>query len=288
MKIDVARLQAKAESLKSMHRGPGMLVLANAWDAVSARIFEVEGFHAIATSSAGIASVLGYPDGQRMTLAENLEMVARIARAVRVPVTADVESGYDHTTDGATRVARATIEAGAVGLNLEDASFDPARTLLDMKLAADRVAALREEANRCGVPLVINARTDVFMLSNPDREARYAETVRRGNAYLEAGADCVFVPDMGDLNREMIARLVQGIQGPVSVLVGGKMPPLGELERLGVRRVSLGPRAMRAALGTLRDIARELKTTGTYERMNQGAYTYAEINRMLSNDSKEQ
>lgn len=287
MTNNVAALRAKAETLKNLHHGPKMLVLANAWDVISARLFEDEGFLGIATTSAGIASTLGYPDGERMSLEENMEVVARIAKYVRVPVNADVESGYDHTVLGALRVAQATLEAGAVGLNLEDATGDPKRPLFELGLQVEKVVAMRETANSAGVPLVINARTDVFMLPGESRAARIAETVRRGNAYARAGADCVFIPDMGDLDGETIARLVAEIEAPVSVLAGANMPPLRELEKLGVARVSLGPRAMRAGLGLLRKIARELKQTGTYELMGRDAMSYAEVNEMLSRPTRE-
>lgn len=282
MNQNAAELRAKAETLRDLHRGPKMLVLANAWDVISGRLFEEEGFPGIATSSAGVASTLGYPDGERMSLRENMEVVARIAKHVRVPVTADVESGYDHTVQGAVRAAQATLDAGAVGLNLEDATGDPKKPLFDMNLQAEKVAAMRKAADARGIPLVINARTDVFMIPGENLAARVNETVRRGNAYVKAGADCVFVPDMGDLDRETIKQLVAEIDAPLSVLAGVKMPPLGELEKIGVRRVSLGPRAMRAGLGLLRKIARELKQSGTYELMGRDAMSYAEVNEMLS------
>jgi len=263
-----------------------MLVLANAWDVISARLFESEGFAAIGTSSAGIAATLGYPDGERMNLQENLEVVRRIVARVSVPVSADLEGGYDRSVKGAAQAALATIDAGAVGLNLEDGTGDANQPLCDLNLQAERIAAMREAANSSGIPLVINARTDVFMISGENRSRRIAEAVRRGNAYRRAGADCVFVADMGDLDREIIAQLVTEIEAPLNVLAGGKMPPLSELEAIGVARASLGPRAMRAGLGVLRRIAQELRSSGTYEIMNQGALSYAEVNTMLSESSE--
>lgn len=288
MSRQTSELRVKAEALRALHHGPRMLVLANAWDVVSARLFEVEGYAAIATSSAGVASTLGYPDGQKMSLAENMEVVRRIASHVCVPVTADVESGYGGGVADAVRTARATIEAGAVGLNLEDATGDSKKPLCDTSLHVDRIAAMCEEGKRLGVPLVINGRTDVFMLPGESPAARIGEAVRRGNAYAKAGADCVFIPDMGDLDGATIARLVKEIDAPVSVLGGGRMLPLGELQKLGVRRVSVGPRAMRAGLGLLRKIARELKDTGTYETMNRDAMSYAEVNEMMANSRREE
>lgn len=284
MKIDhrTDQLRAKAERFRSLHNGPRMLVLANAWDVISARLFEAEGFAAIGTSSAGIAATLGYPDGERMSLQENLEVVRRIAAKVKTPVSADLEGGYDRSLEGAVRAALATIEAGAVGVNIEDGTQDSEKPICEVNFQAERIVAMRQAATGTGVPLVINARTDVFMVSGVSRSWRIDESVRRGNAYRRAGADCVFVPDMGDLDREAIAEMVAQIDAPLNVLAGGKMPPLPELEALGVGRVSLGPRAMRAGLGVLRRIARELRTSGTYENMNHDTLSYAEVNAMLS------
>jgi len=275
-------LRAKAERLRSLHHGPRMLVLANAWDVISARLFERERFTAIGTSSAGIAATLGYADGEHMNLQVNLEVVRRIAARVSVPVSADLEGGYSRSVEGAARAALGTIEAGAVGLNLEDGTGDANQPLCDLNLQTERIAAIREAAISSGIPLVINARTDVFMVPGENRSIRIAEAVRRGNAYHRAGADCIFVPDMGDLDSEIVSQLVTDIEAPLNVLAGGKMPQLSELESLGVARVSLGPRAMRAGLGVLKRIAQELRSSGTYEIMNQGALSYAEVNAMLS------
>src|SRR5690242_8755557 len=154
----MANPREKAEALRRLHQGPRLLVLANAWDVASARVIEAAGAKAIATSSAGVAYVLGYPDGQRISRAEMLDMVRRIAVAVPVPVTADVEAGYGETREAAAETARAVLAAGAVGMNLEDARDGGA--LLPMELQAARVQAARAAADAVGVRLFINARTD--------------------------------------------------------------------------------------------------------------------------------
>ena len=183
----------KAELLRSLHRAPPILVLPNAWDAATARLFEAEGFPAIATTSAGVAAALGYPDGGSVPWREMIEAVSRIARAVRVPVTADIEHGYATTPDGVADVVVRVIAAGAVGVNLED--IQPgALDLEPLALQTDKIKAVVKASATAGVRVVINARTDVFLKAIGAPEARLGVAIERGKAFLEAGADCVFVP----------------------------------------------------------------------------------------------
>jgi 2-methylisocitrate lyase-like PEP mutase family enzyme len=270
---------AKASAFRAMHQGGKVLVLANAWDVASARILEQAGMGAIATTSAGIAFSLGYPDGQRISREEMLAAVARIASKVSIPLTADLEAGYGERVEDAAASARGAIEAGAVGLNLEDSTGDARRPLTDIRLQVEKIQAVRETAAEAGVPLVINARTDVYLAQVGEPEGRYPQAVMRLRAFREAGADCLFVPDLAD--RSTIARLVGELACPVNILAGPASPSIPELEQLGVARVSLGSWPMRAALGLARRIAEELKTTGTYTAL-AGAPSHAEINRMLA------
>src|SRR5262244_3340176 len=163
----------KATLLKALHHGPRILVLANAWDAVSARIVEEIGFPAVATTSAGIAAALGYPDGQRVSRDEMLGVVGRIARAVKVPVTADMEAGYGTTPAQMAETARALIDAGAVGLNLEDMTGDDESSQVELGLQMEKIRAIREASASAGVPLVINARTDVYLMPIGPAETRF-------------------------------------------------------------------------------------------------------------------
>jgi 2-methylisocitrate lyase-like PEP mutase family enzyme len=269
----------KAINFREMHRGPKPLLLANVWDVASARIVEEAGFPAIATTSAGIAFSLGYPDGQRISREEMLARVGRIARAVKVPVTADVEAGYGNRPEDAARTAVGVIEAGAVGMNLEDGTGDPQSPLVDLSLQLEKIRAIREAALNTGILLVLNARTDVYLDQVGPAEARYFETVSRVRAYRDAGADCVFVPGLRD--SQVIAQLVRDVQCPVNILAGPGSPSIPELERLGVARVSLGSGPMRSTLGMLRHLADELKTSGTYSAID-GAPSHAQINALLS------
>src|SRR5882724_2949563 len=188
----------KAQDLLAMHRSGDVLLLPNVWDVASARIVEEAGYGALATTSAGIAFSLGYPDGQKIPCAEMLEAIARIARAVKVPVTADVESGYGSGPDAAKSTVLAVIEAGAVGMNLEDAPGESGSPLTELAAQMQKIRAVREAAATAGVPLVLNARTDVYLLQVGEPSSRYDETVRRLCACRDAGADCVFVPGLRD------------------------------------------------------------------------------------------
>jgi 2-methylisocitrate lyase-like PEP mutase family enzyme len=274
--MDRTKQKTKADAFRAMHRGSHILLLPNAWDAASARVFEQSGFGAIATTSAGIAFTLGYPDGQHVSRAEMLAVIRRIGAAVEVPVTADVEAGYGDRPEDAARTARDVIETGAVGMNLEDATGDPQRRLFDLTLQLERVKAVREAARE--VPIVLNARTDVYLLQLDAPEKRYDAALRRLAAFRDAGADCVFVPGLGDA--ETIGRLVKDLQCPVNILAGPGFPPVPQLEKVGVARVSVGSGPMRATLGLVQRMAEELQSAGTYRAL-EGAIPYADVNRMM-------
>jgi 2-methylisocitrate lyase-like PEP mutase family enzyme len=269
----------KAEAFRAMHTGTGAVLLPNIWDVASARIIEEAGFQAIATTSAGIAFAQGFPDGQKIPADRMITAVAQIAAAVRVPVTADVEAGYGQRPEDASRTARNVIDAGAVGMNFEDATGDSDHLLTELTLQLERIHAIREAAENSGVPLVLNARTDVYLLQIGDPSRRYDEAVRRLAAFRDAGADCVFVPGVRDA--ETIGRIVADLKCPVNILGVPGSPPIPELVKLGVKRISLGSGPMRASLGLLRRLAEEVKTSGTYKLM-EGAPSHAEMNKLMS------
>jgi len=266
---------AKANLFRDLHRGSKVLLLPNAWDVATARVLEQTGIAAIATTSAGIAFALGYPDGQKISRKEMLAMISRIASKVKIPVTADIEAGYGDRPEDAALTARAVIESGAVGLNLEDGSD---RQLADLSLQLEKIAAVRETSRAMGVSLVLNARTDVYLLQVGNPESRFGETVKRLSAFRDAGADCLFAPGVRDL--PMISQLVRELHHPLNILAGPGSPSVPHLQEAGVARVSLGSSPMRATLGLLQRIAQELQTTGTYNTL-EGAPSHAEVNRML-------
>jgi 2-methylisocitrate lyase-like PEP mutase family enzyme len=252
--------RARAGELRRLHAAPELLVLVNVWDAASARtVAAAPGCRALATASWSIAAAHGVADGE-LPRDDMLAAVRRIAAAVDLPVSADLEDGYgaDPVAVGATIAA--AIAAGAVGCNLEDGTGDPGAPLRPAAEHAARVAVARTEGERAGVPLVINARTDVFLAAAGPPEARLELALERGRAYRAAGADCIFVPGVADA--PTIARLVEEMGAPVSVLATPKSPPLAELERLGVARVSFGPGPLGVAMAALQRAAAELLAHG--------------------------
>jgi len=268
----------KAIQFRQLHRGPGVLILPNAWDVVSARIFEDAGFPAIATTSAGIAFSLGHPDGQRIPREEMMARIGRITRAVHVPVSADVESGYGPTAEDAAKTTRELIQMGVIGMNLEDASGRRDQPLSSLELAVEKIRAAREAAVKMQAQIVINARTDIYLLTGGNPDADYSEALRRLVAFRDAGADCVFAPGLKDANT--IGRLAKAVECPLNILAVTGTPSIAELANLGVARVSVGSGPMRATLGLLRRLAEELRTTGTYGALDD-AVPYADVNKLL-------
>jgi 2-methylisocitrate lyase-like PEP mutase family enzyme len=269
----------RAARFRALHGGPGILLLCNVWDAASARIVEEAGFPAVATTSAGIAWSLGFADGEHAPFEDVIGVVRRVVAAVGVPVSADIEAGFGETPREAALSCLAVLEAGAVGVNLEDGTAGKDR-LVPIPLHCEKIRAAREAAAGAGRDLVINARTDVFLDQIGDPETRFQEAVRRSNAFRAAGADCLFVPGVAD--EATIGRLVEAIDGPVNILAGPQSPPVATLARLQVARVSLGSGPARASLGHLRRVARELAGGGTYSAIASDAISYAEANDLFT------
>jgi 2-methylisocitrate lyase-like PEP mutase family enzyme len=248
-----ADLKAHADTLRALHHADKMLVLPNVWDAASATIVAEAGFSAIATASAAISAMLGYPDGEGAPWQEMFAAAGRVARVVSVPVTVDAEAGYGMEP---RELVDRLLEIGAVGCNLEDTDH---RTggLVDAGAHAERLAAIRAAADDAGVPIVINARADTFLPeSGVPEEERVAEAVRRGRLYLEAGADCVYPIAVSD--ERDIATLVAEVPGPINGNTRPGGPDLARLRELGVARVSFGPRLYREALTNLKATVQEL------------------------------
>lgn len=273
----------KANDFLALHHAPSLFILPNAWDVVSGKIFELEGFKAIGTTSAGIAATLGYADGQKMSLEENIEVVQRIVSSTTLPVSADIEAGYATSVEGVVKAADAVLNVGAVGLNLEDGTGNPFTPLFDKDLQQEKIKAIREMSITKGIHLVINARTDVFLVCD-DNTNSLRSAIDRGNVYKEAGADCIFIPDIGNLDKQTISTLVNEINAPINIIAGATTPPIAELQDIGVSRVSVGPRPMRAVLSLLRKIAKELIMTGTYKVMMESSISYSEVNNWFTRE----
>jgi 2-methylisocitrate lyase-like PEP mutase family enzyme len=237
----VPALAEAAERLRSLHTGSEPLVLPNAWDAATARAVAAAGFPVVATTSSGVSAALGWADGEATPPDEMFAAIARIARAIDVPVTADIESGYGLSPE---EIVRRLLAAGAVGCNLEDTDH-ATRTVRDATAQAQRLAAFKQAARTSGVDVVLNARTDVFLRQAPNAQPPIEEAIRRGRLYLEAGADCIF--PIGVTDEGAIAALVDGIPGPINVIPGFRgAPGQARLRELGVRRISYAGRLYHA------------------------------------------
>lgn len=268
----------KAVLFRSLHRPGKPLILANAWDAASARITEAAGVGAVATTSAGVAWSLGAPDGDRLDRARAIEALARIVAAVGVPVTADIESGYASDARGVGETVRGVLTAGAVGVNLEDALYAGAVPLRDPAEQATRITAARQAAEAARIPLFINARVDTYLRNVGDPAGRLADTLARASVYLDAGADGVFVPGIADV--AVITDLAD-VAAPLNILVGPGSPTIGELAAAGVARISLGSSIAAAAYGLAQRAVREALETGSYSTLDE-SLDYGEINALLA------
>jgi 2-methylisocitrate lyase-like PEP mutase family enzyme len=269
--VVVQTLADKARVFRAFHQQGRPLVLPNVWDVASARVVEDAGAAAIATTSAGVAWSLGFGDSGHLDRQRALQVIARIIAAVEVPVTADIEDGFADEPEGVAETIRGVIEAGAVGVNLED-------SLRPVAQQAQRIAAARGAADAVGVPLFVNARIDTHRLPGADGEMWLQETLTRAGAYVDAGADGVFV--LGALDAASIAALVGAVSVPVNVLVGPGTLPVSALAEAGAARISAGSSIAEAAYGLTAQAARELLADGTAETV-AGGLDYATLNALI-------
>jgi 2-methylisocitrate lyase-like PEP mutase family enzyme len=256
----------KAELFLKYHQDKDILVLLNSWDAGSSKLIEACGYKAIATTSMGIAASLGYPDCEVIQLSEMIQVISGIVNAVQVPVTVDIEAGYGNNVNEIIESVKKIIATGIVGINIED-SIELNPVLIDEMEFCERIAAIRELSDSLGFHLVINARTDSFYTSSGSAHEKLTESIKRGNKYREAGADCIFVQPVWE--KEIISTLVKEINAPINILsnptIGGGLPlSVRELQDLGVARLSLGSGLMKATLALIKKIADELSEKGTY------------------------
>jgi 2-methylisocitrate lyase-like PEP mutase family enzyme len=273
-------LAQKAEKLRALHAGPEILVMVNVWDAASARLVELAGFPAIATSSSGVAHASGFPDGQFISREEMLAAVARIAAVVEVPVSADLEAGYGLGAENATKLANGLLDSGAVGLNLEDGTGDPSHPFKTIEQQTEQIRAIRKAGEGRGVHIVINARSDAYWEGERIFADPLAEAIKRCRAYHEAGADCIFLPGLTDA--ALIARAVKETDAPMNLLARSGMPSLDELKRLGVRRLSFGAAPSRLAWGFFRHQLQEFSRGKNPEALLGGEISFAELNALYS------
>jgi 2-methylisocitrate lyase-like PEP mutase family enzyme len=283
--------QVMARRFAGMHAGSGVLVLPNVWDAGSAALLAtVPGVRALATTSAGMAAAHGLPDGELLGLDHLLAALTQLVRAVALPVTVDLETGYGNTPGEVADSVASVIDAGAVGVNLEDGRPGRPGRLVAAEEHAGRIAAARSAAGQLGVPIVVNARTDVYWLRIGRPECRLAHAVYRSRIYAEAGADCVFVPGFpgpdvpGPQAYDLIAELVGELAGtPVNLLANSSLPPVDVLAELGVRRLSVGSALYRLAMAAVRCATMDLLATGGLDALaDADGLSYQELLDVLS------
>ncbi|MCH7756357.1 isocitrate lyase/phosphoenolpyruvate mutase family protein [candidate division KSB1 bacterium] len=271
----------KAEKFLALHHEPKLLVLPNIWDPLGARLLEGLGYPAVATASAAVAYSLGYDDGQKIKFDAMLDVIERIASSVAVPMTADIERGYaEHPQEIAENI-RQVMHAGAVGINFEDSSFEGG-PLQPIDFQCERIQAIRNMADKEGIPLVINARIDVFMRSAEiSPSEKIAETISRGKAYLDAGADCLYPIGPGDV--ETLKRIREETEAPINVYASKLAASMKELAAIGISRLSLGPGLIRASLTTMRNVAQQLLDYGPYDSFSaDDIMTSDEIRKYIS------
>src|SRR5262245_16412958 len=261
----------KARRFRDLHTSDGCFLMPNAWDVGSAKMLAAAGFSAIATTSAGVAFSLGHPDhgfcssDARVDREAMMGRVGSIASAMSAPLNADLEAGYGASPEAVAETITKTIVAGAAGGNIEDFTGDKNDPQFETSLAVDRIRAAREAVDRSGVPFVLTARADCYLVGHRDA---FAESVRRANLFREAGADCLFVP--GPSDAATIGKLVKEINGPINMVMGltGNALSVADLKGLGVRRISIGGSLARSMYYHIREAAKEM--------MERGTFTYAD------------
>jgi 2-methylisocitrate lyase-like PEP mutase family enzyme len=257
-----------AKTFRDLHNPPSLLILPNAWDAGSARIFEDTGAKAIATTSAGVAWALGYPDGNALPVEKLATVVASIRDAIRVPLSVDVEGGYTDEPKKVAEKLKPIIEAGAVGINIEDGEGTPDLLVL-------KIEQVRKTADSVGVKLFINARTDVYLNDVGTPESRMDETISRAARYRAAGADGIFVP--GLCESAAIKAIVPEVKIPVNVMAWPDLPSANELSKLGVCRLSSGQTIPQVLWNHAAELAKKFLETGDSRVVTNGGMGYSKL-----------
>jgi len=269
----VAAANAKSIRLRELIRAPAILVMPGAYDVLSALLFQQMGFKAIQGTSGGIAASFGYPDGEVMSREQFVEVSGKFAQAVSVPFNADGERGYGDENE-IKETVRALVARGVAGMNLEDgAGGKPggARGLVPLSDQLRKIKAVMETKRALGSEFFLNARVDAFHVLTDDSKMALDEAVRRGNAYAEAGGDCIFY--LGLHARDLIGRVAKEVKAPISILAGPQSPNVSELQDLGVARVSYGSGFLKAAISGAKKLAQEILDTGKVDLLKQGMQT---------------
>ena len=255
----------KAKLFKELHHSGHILVLPNIWDPLGAALLQSLEYPAIATASASVAFTNGYDDGEHVPFKDVLTLLSKIAASVNLPVTADIESGYASTQVDLQRNIELLLSTGIVGINFED--YDKqTESLFPLEVQCERIGLIRKISEALGVPLFINARTDVYLRGKVfiTEEEKLSETIKRGKAYIEAGADCLFPPAMKI--KDDLEKLIATLKCPVNVIAIPGIPDFKSLQQIGVARLSLGPGFLKVAIKAMKDVALKLKN---YEGLSE-------------------
>ncbi len=246
----------KANLFKQLHHNDRLLVLPNVWDPLGALLLESLGYPAIATASAAIAFSNGYPDGEKIPFHDLLFILQNIVRCVKIPVTADIESGYAENNVLLKENIKKLVDTGIVGINVEDSAHD-SKVIIPVEVQCEKISLIKETAIAMGCPLFINARTDIYLKENvlSENEKRSA-TIRRGKAYKEAGADGFYPIFLKE--KEDIEAIIQEVALPVNLLLLPGIPGFDTLKTIGVSRLSLGPGFLKTSVNALKNIAQKL------------------------------
>ena len=267
--------QRKAKQFADLHKAPRMLVLPNAWDVPTAKIFENSGFPAVATTSAGMFVSLGFLDGEAIGRRRFLSALKIISSVLTVPLSVDAVAGFGRNLKELKLTIKGIIKAGAVGLNIEDFEHETGK-LYPLEAQLEKIEAIREVGEDVGVDLFINARTDALRYFKGSDDEKFMEALERSKKFKDAGAGCVY--PMGLWKREDIERFVREMNGfPINVMIRNTTPPLREMEHLGVKRASFGPGAIYSAMGLLKRISSEVLNEGKTESLTNGAISYDEL-----------
>ena len=269
---------AKSRTLRELVRAPEILVMPGAYDVLSALLFQQLGFQAIQCTSGGIAAALGYPDGEVMSRDLFIQLTASFAAAVSVPVNADGEKGYGDE-EGVKETVRSLMAAGVAGMNLEDSVAKGGSGLVELSQQLRKIKSVMDTKQELGSEFFLNARVDAFHVMLNDSKKALDEAIRRGNAYAEAGGDCIFY--LGLHSAEVIGEVAKEVKAPISILAGPQSPSVSELQDLGVARVSYGSGFMKAAITGTKKLAQEILEKGTCNLLKDGVQT-PDINALVA------
>jgi len=278
--MDIKRQVYLAERFQQLHLSNKMFILPNAWDVGSAVIYEKQNFPAVGTTSAGFAYSLGYPDGQKIDFKHIVQLVKNISERISIPLTVDIELGYSHTIGGIVENVTKIIEAGAVGINIEDGYPGLIPRLENLESQVKKIQAISKLKEKLGIPFVINARTCVFFIKAGKEDERLPVAIKRGNAFRKAGADCIFIA--GPVTGNDIKSLIENISAPINILATPVTNNLKVLEQLGVRRLSLGSAPVRAVYSNLIEISNQIQGERKTERLLEHNLSYGVANKLFS------